>query len=247
MPSGAPPIGYPDWQRVTNWDGPALLSTTAKEVSNYLSPIMDVSRYANLKLGLIDRQEEHTLTYLVTLYWYAQGNGESHQLGEQAFVLNPDTSYQGQSDINVTIPNRGPWVQLKISEAQGRGPMNIEIYLGTDNRVGLPPTAPRQPSLLAYSKNILSGATAHTWPTYNWTGSAVLSIARGGAAKAFTIQIEAYDAGLKEWVHTWVASLEPGEFYQYTVPCPYGSWRLGFTNATTATVNVEAYMDPVVA
>src|SRR5258708_14340380 len=126
MTLGAGPLGYRDWQRVVNCDGPVLLNLGAAELTgNFTSAAIDVSRFGYLA----GRMNVGTNPVNVFISWFAD-QALTVQLGERLILLDPSIA-----EGYVRIPNLGPWLQIKLAPNLSNTKWHPVVRLIGTNRV----------------------------------------------------------------------------------------------------------------
>lgn len=122
----APARGYPDWQRIDNYDTPVEWSQTLTSASSPInSPALDTSRFAYLG-GYIQCTAG---TMLVLITWCAD-QALTTQLGSRRFVLSGSIGALAQ----LRLPNLGPFVQITVQSAAG-GSYTVAAQVILTNRV----------------------------------------------------------------------------------------------------------------
>lgn len=103
----APNQGYPDWQRIVNWDSPTLWAVpNSPQVTGFQSPVLNVSRYGYLggRLGL------DAGTAYCTILWFSDAAG-TLEVGQYTITLAQAVTNLAQ----FRIPNLGPYCQLQFT------------------------------------------------------------------------------------------------------------------------------------
>ena len=120
-----PDIGYPDFQRVVNWDSPVLYADSVLNETTYAqSGALDVSRY-----GYMGGYLEVSVGYCtVTLEWFLD-QAMTTIVGQREFVLD-------QHVANICQPkmqHMGPFLQVTV-EAIANAPFTASWSLFATNR-----------------------------------------------------------------------------------------------------------------
>lgn len=108
------PEGYPDYQRIANFDGPLLYSKPNQLVNGTVeSPRLAVSRYlstaGNMSPG-IGGEPDVEVTFQ---WWSAEKAG--FLIASRTFILSKETSL----GANFNIRNEGPWLVVRTTIANG--------------------------------------------------------------------------------------------------------------------------------
>lgn len=173
------PSGYPDWQRVSNWDGPvAKLAVSGGALVSDQTPIFDVSRYAYL--GGYDTTVLEPCG--VQISWFADSAGVD-LCGARRFALN-----HNMTAAQYRLPNLGPYCQLVWSEGTGGAFQHRCVILPT-NRFHPLEFVPANPQLLGIAnQNIANNVTNTLWPSDYYAGPARVAFTCGTAGLTVTIQ-----------------------------------------------------------
>lgn len=155
-------IGYPDWQRVVNWDGPVLWQPPGTPFSSILfSPVLDVSRYhlTALFLQLTGGEAQ------VTVVWYFDQGG-TMQAGRRVFFTNRNVANGNW----LRMVNQGSFVQIEIEPLQA-GTVTPFIRVSGSNRTGPTEVTPPNDMLAQQAFSPLAGNTSvDVWANYMFAG-----------------------------------------------------------------------------
>lgn len=225
-------IGYPDGQRVVNWDSPLQWDSQGANVAgNVVSPIFDCSRYGYtagfLYCGLNQIEVDFT--------WYADRGG-TVTLGSRTFYIDQYQPNGGQ----LRIPNLGPYVQVALLPIQAGG-MNYHAQIFQTNRthpLEFVPTVPylidvqaqalgANANALAYPSDLFSGPMAVWFNIANASGTLFLqALNASGTYDDFSQTVVTVKSTLLDLV------------------APPGSWRFYVLNGAAAATNFYLTAQP---
>lgn len=154
--------GYPDMQRIDNWDSGLLFEDEAT-VRNapIASPVMDVSRYAYL--GGFDICQ--LIPVAVRAIWTAD-NPPTLPLGNRDFALTDLITGNAQ----YRLPNLGPYCQLTYTPMAAGNWRHTARIIGT-NRVHPLEFIPDSAVLIdVQAQNVAAAATVTVYPTDYYAG-----------------------------------------------------------------------------
>lgn len=120
------PGGYPDGQRVQNWDSPSLFSASpANSAAQIVSGVLNVSRFAYLVLyaNLTGSPGDCA----ITIDWY-QDRGATDLIGSRQVILSHSIPIAQWRPVNL-----GPYAIVQISPASGN--LTGSFNLVASNRV----------------------------------------------------------------------------------------------------------------
>jgi hypothetical protein len=184
------PRGYPDYQRVENWDGPeALTNFGVLNTGKVESAIVECSRYGYLT-GCVGVGVNQVV--LNVEYFYDEAG--ANFIGIRQLILDPQTLNTGQ----VNLPNLGPFIKVIVKPTSETTKWEGFIRLFLSNR--LSPTELRLPvPLLAEGTQAFGSAGSVIVPLAGYfSGPARALVYAGGASTAF-LDIEA-----ATFIGTWV-------------------------------------------
>src|SRR5271165_2835505 len=121
MPAGSRgPVGYKDYQRLVNYDGPALYSLRKVHIvkATEKSGALEVSRYLSVtgQLAGINFGD-----FQVTFTWFAN-EGLTEQIAQRRLWVTKEIT-QG---LAYSIPNLGPWLQVSVFAEETT--CSVEVY-----------------------------------------------------------------------------------------------------------------------
>ena len=157
-----PDIGYPDFQRVVNWDSPVLYADSVVDETTYAqSGALDVSRY-----GYMGGYLEVSVGYCtVTLEWFLD-QAMTTIVGQREFVLD-------QHVANICQPkmqHMGPFLQVTV-EAIANAPFTASWSLFATNRASQLEFMPVTPLLVdTFSSNVPIGGNYVLYPASYYAG-----------------------------------------------------------------------------
>lgn len=167
-------LGYPDWQRIQNWDSPVLLDKqNYTQNTAFSSPPMDVTNYgyvgvlANCLLN----------SFQLFMQWYLD-SAATIGTATREFVLNQSVG----NFMQVHTPNHGPWLVVSSIPIGGANYTADLRAVGT-NRQSLLELIPSHPSLLEVATGVTAnGATVSTWLGDYYSGPAVICVNPNGVS-----------------------------------------------------------------
>ena len=223
-----PDIGYPDFQRVVNWDSPVLYADSVDNVTTYKqSGALDVSRYAYMG-GFASITAGYCL---VTLEWFLD-QSMSTIVGERQFTLDQSISEICQPKI----PHMGPFLQVTF-EAIASNPFSGSWSLFATNRAYPLEFVPINPVVFDVQGVDVGAISSSSWyPSNYYAGPALLSMYSTEASCQSGIQ-RLTSAGSWEFIYN--LDLPAGsQWNQWRIVLPSGAWRCVYTNnsASTATM-----------
>ena len=229
-PSGT--TGYPDWQRVSNYDSGILWSDdTGVTNATVQSPVLDVQRYALLS-GLISCV---TGQVLVTLQWYPDDTGSIlNQLQTQEFVMSALVAEPAM----LNVLNLGPFVQVTLT-AIGGANYRVAARLFASNRQNPLPAAPIFPLMVDVPTQALgAGLTTKVYPLGYFAGPVQVFISVPAVTWGWGIEYMFTDG-------TWHSITGSGTgstplLSTQVLIVPLNAWRLSVTNASGAGGNFSA-------
>jgi hypothetical protein len=217
------PLGYPDWQRVNNYDSPVLFAqVTVVSAGTIITPVLDVSRYAYL--GGADQAITNSAQALIT--WYADSAG-TIQTGQRVFSI-----HASQGIAYYRLPNLGPYCTLAWLEFGGVHFQHSCQMFGT-NRFHPLEFIPSRAQLITQSNvPLAASASVNVWPVGYYAGPVQIWI--NGPASGWLYVLQSLDANA---VAQFVDRAQPaasGDFRWNTVAPPGAWWVNVFNNTVTA-------------
>lgn len=155
-------IGYPDWQRVVNWDSPILWEAPGAPFNvTLVSPIVDVSRY-HLLVMLLELTGGDTQ---VTVTWYFDPAG-TRIAGQRVFFTNHNCTAANW----LRLANQGSFARVQI-EPLNAGTVSPFVRMSGSNRTA-PTEASPQVDMLAQQafSPLAANATVDVWANYMFSG-----------------------------------------------------------------------------
>lgn len=215
------PVGYPDWQRVSDWDGPVVWQFSGNvPAGGTISPVLDVSRWGSVG-GVITLANNPVV---VEVEWYVESE-RINSLG--SFTLIADSNLGNIMPIR--LPNRGPWATISLFPVTGSVPTVTTNIFGT-NRQTSGVVFPRAGVLIRQdAAQINPGAQLEYYPVGYWSGPIVVW-ANSAAALYFSLTVEDAGAG---WDTVAQIGAAAGSFVQ-AMAAPAGAWRFVVTNSGAA-------------
>lgn len=222
MPLNAPPAqGYPDGQRLQNYDTPTIYTVNPSVVAPPIqSPILYVGRFAYLG-GFINESFNHSQH---TFAWYTDSTG-SVQLAQRHFQLSAAIGVGAQ----IRIPNLGPFFQHTITRPEG-GNVEDAVLLFLTNRSYPLEFVPIDPVLVdVETQNVGAGATVFDYPT-TYYGGPVQMVTQCSQNSQVVLS---YQTGTGTWDEFWVSNvINNGVWTNTTVIVPTSAWRFALENTS---------------
>lgn len=229
MTLGTGPLGYRDWQRLVNWDGPLFmdLSGDGPHAGKKVYGRFDVSRFAYL--GGFMRVLENPQVVLFT--WYTAKTGGA-QIGIRQLVLDPLIL----ANCQFRLPNLGPWVSVQVGQGAVGEPWTLNAEVFGTNRVHPLELIPANFEALGLTEAFGGAGSRTAYPTTYFAGP-MRAVVFTNAAVTVTAKLEGEGApnvwSLLDFLTTSSALAE-------TIIAPDSAWRivLEATAAVTATVAI---------
>lgn len=222
-----PNIGYPDYQRVVNWDSGVIWQLPEQVITSAVtSNVMDVSRYGCLG-GLI---VPVTNDALITLRWFLDDLGLVG-VGSRQFAVTPNI----QNYCQIRFPNLGPFIQIEVSTFGGVNATISANFFAT-NRADMLELVPAAPQLVPYqgvSVPTTQGVTLY--PLDYYSGPARVWIYAASPAVAYLDGCNAQG----QYGHFDQTPTVSGGAASMNTIIPPGSWRIGLVNGGTATQTIQ--------
>ena len=231
-----PDIGYPDFQRVVNWDSPVLYSGSVTGETTYVqSGALDVSRYAYMG-GYMQCYVGYCT---VTLEWFLD-QAMTTIVGQREFTLE-------QHIANICQPkiaHMGPFLQVTF-EAIGNAPFTADWSLFATNRAYPLEFVPVLSVLMDnVAETLTTGSSTDTYPGSYYAGTIQLTAYITNPPTRFTIESMDLQANWNA-----VAYLDSGtdNLPNFTALVPDGAWRITLYNgsSTTSTTTFSVVSSPV--
>ena len=217
------PGGYPDGQRVANWDGPTLWSeTTTPTNAAVASPVVNVSRYGYLA-GFMD---EFLSQSQVEISWFADRNA-AISINRRQFVLTSQILHVA----SLRVPNLGPYAQVQVSAIGGVN-YDFATLLFATNRTHPLELIPQSPVLIdQQNQAIAANATNTYYPSDYYAGpvSVWADVSQGPAL--VTLQ---YLTTAGSWDMIDQRTIAAAGEQPFQMVTPAGAWRMQVTNQAAA-------------
>lgn len=215
----APARGYPDYQRVDNYDTGVLFSAQTVAGGVLSTPnALDVSRFACTTLSL----NNPVGICQVSMSWF-DDPGQLTLMGTRSFVLDSNITNPAQP----TILNLGPFLTIQVGPVAGSN-YSLAIRAVASNRVVPVEFHPFQPVVITTAgQNIGGGAAVIVYPTDYFAGPcnvyAEISTANG------RVLLEC-ETATGTWPEVGVFEISTAAELQQTMIMPPGAWRLHVVN-----------------
>lgn len=173
MPGGAE--GYPDYQRVVNWDGPIFVKERRAQANKFSIVRAAVSRYANIAIRIAQHEAEASETIVCTVKWFTAAVG-GVEVGKRVFVRARPSEGPGNPTQFVRLANLGPYVTIEFAPIVEPKEWIADIYVAADNRLTPWETPISEPLLLPETGFAMAnGETKRQQVRYYYSGPALLS------------------------------------------------------------------------
>ena len=229
-----PDIGYPDFQRVVNWDSPVLYSGSVTDETTYVqSGALDVSRY-----GYMGGYMQCYVGYCtVTLEWFLD-QAMTTIVGQREFTLD-------QHIANICQPkivNMGPFLQVTF-EAIGNAPFTADWSLNATNR----PSALEFPPIVPYlinAQDIVIGASqaVFDYPASYYAGPIMIGVYNTAGPGSILLQQLSLQ-GTWDYFDQY-NNFAGSAWLRFNSVVPAGAWRVEFSNAEAASSNYYLTVTP---
>jgi hypothetical protein len=224
--SGGP--GYPDWQRVENWDGPVIWEGEGGALSGpQTSGVVPCSRYASLVVYVLPA-ELHAKRVAITVQWFRQAVG-----GPIVFARTIVTFTRAENPsipLTFHIPNMGPFVKVTLAPITASETWEAEWMVRLDNRQYAVESPVQNPIMVAVAEHALAEAgTAVVLPSFYYSGPALLNV--NIAHVGMAVDLQSFDpVGLAYALAGRVEPNAAGVWQAIPMQLPLGAWRLVFRN-----------------
>lgn len=230
---GAGPLGYKDWQRLTNWDDPVLIDqVTVKHTGLFQSPVLATARLA----AVMGRMWVTTSPVQCTLEYFLD-QAATKPCGKQTFVLDPTVSQLAQ----LKYPCLGPWLQISWQPKEEAESYLLTARVFLTNRqhpLILTPTTP----VLVNANPLVApgGGQVDAWPPSQYAGPIRI---KGFSSQSWTVWLQAeYTPGFFTVSEVLAAAGNVNGFV--TTIAPATAWKLTLINGGGAEANVNAVCWP---
>lgn len=214
-------IGYPDGQRVQNYDGPLQVDQQYNgAAASWVSAVFDCSRYAR-SAGFM---WVGSGTAQVQLSWFADAAG-TVTLGSRTFLLDQWVTNGGQ----FRIPNLGPFVSISVQSLTAN-PYSYHVQMFQTNRESELEFIPSQRSLIWLPSTTLgAGVTQNLHPTDYYAGPVKVAVQfSAGTASLFVYFLNAQGGYDQAYAQNQPAL---DSILDFLVPA--GAWYVAIKNTGT--------------
>lgn len=221
-----PSTGYPDWQRVTQNDGPALVNNSAIAPPATFGPF-NVAPWYGVRFTAQHSQPPGAGVLYVIFAWYTDKALDT-VIGLNRFYCVPSSvDWQG-----VIVPCLGPWVQIFARTLTGTDDLSL-VVLPTNRTQGV-------------SNDVEEGAVAHNSSLVGAASTLTLA-----SSPVFwgpsTVAISATQNGTVEFIGSYGDSMQSGTPYPITAGVPWiqpwvlprAHWSFVYTNTGAAPAGVD--------
>lgn len=224
--------GYPDGQRIQNWDLPSLyVNATVGASGGESSAILDVSRYGYLA----GWDQVGNLPVHFTPTWFNDQAG-TQDIGSFDWTYSPLITNPAQ----LRIPNLGPWVQLTWLPMTA-GTWNHTVRMIATNRFHPLPFIPTQQVLIdQQNAAIASLATVTLYPTDFYAGPCSVFT---NCANASSVIFETLTTS-NVWDRFYQVNPAAATVNDFGVTMPPGSWRCRFINGAASATTFYCVVTP---
>ena len=223
------PLGYPDYQKVNNWDGPLLFS--AKELllsEGQEQGPWDMSRYASL----LARLEILGTPIGVNLAWTTAQGALGGLTATRFFVLEPNIL----APIQILIPNLGPSLKWTTTTEVGKT-AKLTANVHGSNRVNPLGFVPRGPLVLSRRITFAKAETVTLYPSDYYGGPAQVYYEKEGQTLTFVVEAQVMPG---EWVSTFLHETAAAKGNDtFSLLLPPTAWRLAVVSGGLQNFNVR--------
>jgi hypothetical protein len=216
--------GYPDGQRVENWDTQILYHDGGLNVNTSIQTgLLNVSRYAYL--GGFDQAA--TLSLQATFLWYSD-NVNFIPVGSRTFVLDSNINSRAQ----YRLPNLGPWATIVWTNITNGTPTHSSQIFATNREHPLE-FIPAHVDLVNIQGSAIAGTTTQTVYSSDYYAGPVDVWFEAPAASWLLsfFYLDIHD----NWVEFFqTPQSTAASDLQYKVVTPPGAWRVKVSNLNAA-------------
>jgi len=238
-PGSRGPVGYPDYQRVENWDGVRLLyfGTLAKHTGLQTYGPYFVGQYAALLVSLSKGNKPITVRFT----WSYEGEVEVGNPSRE-ISLEP---VNGPARAQLRLPNLGPWVTIEfIPESEATKWEMVAAVLPT-NRQYAYESNPVSGLVIPETLKKVKGASEGFWyPEWLWGGPVQAYVNTNKKTGAFGV--EYYNVAAAAWKYSVLESLEGKEWYNIKAVVPLTAWRVKVYNNPAEEASITVTVAPAV-
>lgn len=234
MPIVQPPArGYPDWQRISNWDSPILWNYGyLHNNTQFFGPIMDVSTFGYLGGTIQEAFAQSNWTAI----WYEDPLA-AVQLGAITFQL----STLMQLPMQLRIPNLGPFCQVN-GNGVGGAFYTVQTRVMATNRVHPSQIISQNPVLIDQQVALIgAAASVAVYPAGYYSGPMRIWFQPTQIGQVYLQYLNA--AGNWDYVDG-TAQLAANSDSELTWMAPIGAWRIVVTNAAAVPASYYLAVTP---
>lgn len=232
MTIGAGPYGYADWQRLANFDSPALLEVSGTEAhgSHEYGPF-NVSRFLAVQ-AVLSPGPLSALNGDLILQWYP-GELALGLLSERTFWMAGNAGA-----LPLLVPNLGPWLRI----ATNLNPPKPRLYVAGSNRQAKTLTTPAVAMPLRPSTAFAGKETLTFYPEGYADGPATLAAFQntGAAAKWVLETLVSPEAWTESQYGFWTS----GALERTNIVLPAGAWRISVEGGAAGSVSFRVTPSP---
>ena len=227
------PQGFPDYQRVVNWDSSALINDTGTaRVGSFTYPAVFVGRYAYLAMVAAVRGVPNCR---MTVTWFSDA-ALSIGLGSVNIMLDPNNS----GNCQLRLENLGAFAQITLASVGVANFTSHMTVIGSNRPYNIP-VVPSDAGVIFNSVGVIgAGASVPIVPDTYFAGNGILSILP--AAAPVTAELRGMDLGgtYRGWATVSAAANVRASVQTLF---PMGAWEIVLTN--TGGVNTSCETDLV--
>jgi hypothetical protein len=229
--------GYPDYQRVVNWDGELLVANTERVLKEKLTlGPFNVARFGWLAGALGGRFAKGVAAIEWKFTWYNNETG-SVEVGHRTFMTNPEITSHAQ----IHLPNLGPWLNIVANFAAVE--VRTKLILQPTNRPYPTELIPQVATILPYTvKKIAKGGGAIYVPGSYYSGPAHMFV--GSVGQEMAPALEVYNPEEAWEVAEQYTQTATNTRAVYTIVIPTAPWRISVTNLGAAETEVGVSVTP---
>ena len=235
--------GYPDYQRIVNFDGPTIFEGATRERFVAIStPILPCSKYASVHCAVAPPEGGENIELSIAQFMNAAG---TPPIVFQNYFINRSTAEGPQNEFQLHLPLIAPYVQFTLGATRAGGTWRTEWSFGLDNREARLPHRPQGPVLIsAFGGVVEAGRTRLITPNYFYGGQVGLSFLIGRTASTF-VAVSVLSGTPAEYRTARVfQATAASTWQQVTFGVPPGAWRLALLNSSVENVQFEVAGTP---
>lgn len=235
--------GYPDYQRIVNFDGPTIFSGATRERFVTIStPILPCSRYASVHCAVAPPEGGENIELQIAQFMNVAG---TPPIVFQNYFINRSTAEGPQNEFQLHLPLLAPYVQFSLGAVRAGGTWRTEWSFGLDNREARLPHRPQGPLLIpGTTRTVEAGRTFLISPNYFYAGQVGLSFLTTRMANA-AIVLSVLGGTPAEYRTARVfQAAVANAWQQVTFGAPIGAWRLALSNSSVENIGFEVAANP---